>query len=187
MKKFIYLIGLCLFVLPFKVKALDVHIYLFYGNTCSICESEREFLNTLDNVKVHEYEVFDNENNYNMMVKIKEMYNIKKEGVPFTVVGDTSILGFNSSRENKIIKLVNKYQTVDYYDRVGVYLNLYEDEEIEEEIDNSLIIEDNNDYKDSSNSNINYIGIFIGVIIIIIILVFIIIFIKKRISDNHEK
>ena len=132
--KNIYFLLLILFtIFPVEVLASDVHVYLFYGNTCSVCESERMFLESLDNIKIHEFEVFDNNDNYNLMVGVKKLYNITREGVPFTVVGDVAILGFNDSRKNRINKLINKYQENDYYDRTGIFLGLYEDEIIEEE------------------------------------------------------
>ena len=130
MKKVLMLFILSVILIPIKVLAEDVHIYLFYGSTCSICEAEREFLKTKDNIKVHEFEVYNNNKNYETMNKIKELYGISKEGVPFTVIGDTALLGYNNSRENRINKLIDKYSTTDYYDRVGVYLGLYQDEEI---------------------------------------------------------
>lgn len=130
MKKVLVLIIMCLLLIPNKVLAEKVHVYLFYGSTCSICESEREFLKSKDNIKVHEFEVYNNDKNYENMNKVKELYGISKQGVPFTVIGDTAILGYNESRHSRMNKLIDKYSTTDYYDRVGIYLGLYQDEEI---------------------------------------------------------
>lgn len=167
MKKVYFLILFCLLFIPSGILAEEVHIYLFYGSTCSICESERSYLKKLNNVKVHEFEVYDNNDNYNNMKNIKELYGISKEGVPFTVVGDTAILGFNASRQNKVEKLVNKYSDNDYYDRVGVFLGLYEDEEIIEEETLSKEDEEPEQTKENNNSNWVYLSIS-GIILIIV-------------------
>ena len=139
MKKVLMLVILSVMLIPTKVLAEDVHVYLFYGSTCSICEAERKFLKTKDNIKVHEFEVYNNNKNYEIMNKIKELYGISKEGVPFTVIGDTALLGYNNSRENRMNKLIDKYITNDYYDRVGVYLGLYQDEEIKHQMNQLLV------------------------------------------------
>lgn len=154
--------------IPSGVLAEEVHIYLFYGSTCSICEAERSYLKKLNNVKVHEFEVYGNNDNYNNMKNIKELYGISKDGVPFTVVGDTAILGFNASRQNKVEKLVNKYSDNDYYDRVGVFLGLYEDEEIIEEETLSKEDEEPEQLKKEDN-NIYWIYLSISGIILIIV------------------
>lgn len=123
-----------LFFFPFNALAEEVHIYLFYGNTCPICETEREYLETLkkkySDIQIFEYETFDNDENDEKMQTIKKMYHISSRGVPLTIVGDTAILGFNDANQARIESAVRKYQDTDYYDRVGVYLGLFEDEEI---------------------------------------------------------
>lgn len=168
MKKILLLILFCFIIIPIKAKAEEVHIYLFYGSTCSICEAEREFLKNKNNVKIHEFEVYDSKENYNIMKQVKQLYSITKEGVPFTVVGDTAILGYNTSRQNRINKLIDKYSDIDYYDRVGVLLGLYEDEEIVKK--EETIKENELDKKqDKKNNNIFWIYFGISVLIILVI------------------
>lgn len=176
MKKVLVLVIMCLLLIPTKVLAEDVHVYLFYGSTCSICESEREYLKTKDNIKVHEFEVYGNSDNYNNMKKIKELYGIKKEGVPFTVIGDTAILGYNESRQSRMNKLIDKYSTTDYYDRVGVYLGLYQDEEIE--VDEPVIDEEIKE-EQQKNINNNYL-IYLSISSIVLLIIRCIIFMLKK-------
>lgn len=134
MKRGFIILLICIFLFPVSVLAEEVHIYLFYGNTCPICEREREFLESLkfkyDNIQIFEFETYENEENAVYMQSIKDMYQISGGGVPFTVVGDVAVYGFSDSLSNRVESLVKKYQSEDYYDRVGVFLGLFEDEEI---------------------------------------------------------
>ena len=163
--------GIVFIILSFlcfdNVYAEEVHIYLFYGNTCPICEVEREYLKDLKkeylDIVVHEFEVYDTLENEVYMSAIKDLYKIRQEGVPFTVVGDTALLGFSSSSQSKIRQLVERYQGQDYYDRVGVYLGLYEDEEIlSDDVVDSTGSESRSDVSLSSNDHS-----FIGIIVIV--------------------
>lgn len=125
-----------LFVPSQIVLAREVPIYLFYGDTCPICEREREYLNELKekyhNIVIYEFETYRNSTNYQNMLKVKEMFSVSKGGVPFTVIGDTGVLGFSDSYKEKIEYLVKQYTTEeDYRDRTGIYLGYQEDEKVE--------------------------------------------------------
>lgn len=117
------------------VLASKVPIYLFYGDTCPVCEREREYLNELkqeyDNIVIHEFEVYRNRTNYQNMLEVKEMFSITRDGVPFTVIGDTSILGFGDSSKDRFEYLVKQYTKDEYYrDRTGIYLGYIEEKEV---------------------------------------------------------
>ena len=185
MKKVLVLIIMCLLLIPNKVLAEKVHVYWFYGSTCSICEKEREFLKSKDNIKVHEFEVYNNDKNYENMNKVKELYGISKQGVSFTVIGDAAILGYNESRHSRMNKLIDKYSTTDYYDRVGVYLGLYQDEEIE--VDEPLIDEEVKE-EQQKNINNNYL-IYLSISSIVLLIIVCIIFIlrNKKWDDKNVK
>lgn len=111
-----------------------VRIYLFYGDTCPICENERAYLEELKkeykNIEIFEYEVYRIQENKTYLANLKEMYSISQDGVPFTIIGDTAILGFSETSKSRFEYLIKKYSTESYEDRVGEYLGL---EEIETE------------------------------------------------------
>ncbi len=136
MKKFLFvvLVIFCFFLFSLDVSAEEVHIYLFYGNTCPVCERERAYLELLKkeypDIQIFEFETYENPTNLAHSQAVKDMYSVRGQGVPFTVVGDTAILGFSDAIRSKIESSVKKYQKKDYYDRVGVYLGLFEDEEV---------------------------------------------------------
>ena len=138
MKKIIFLF---LFALFFSFQEVDasneVPIYLFYGDTCPICEEERIFLKELkeeyDFIQIYEIETYRSEENNLKLEKVKDLYRISSLGVPFTVIGDTAILGFQESTKSRFISLIEKYQTEDFQDRTGHFLETGEEWVIEEE------------------------------------------------------
>ena len=90
-------------------------LYLFYGSGCPHCENELLFLNEMKEkygkyIELRIYETFSNENNYNLMNKIKKHFNIEKDGVPFTVIGNQAFIGFNDNTkpvlENRIVECI---------------------------------------------------------------------------------
>lgn len=134
MKKwFLFVFLFIMWMFPDTVFAEEVHLYLFYGNTCPVCERERSYLQELvksnHDVRLFEFETYDNIGNEVNMQTVKEMYHIRGEGVPFLVVGDIAIYGFGEATPSKIESAVKKQSSQDYYDRVGVYLGMFEDEE----------------------------------------------------------
>jgi len=84
----------------------NVKLYLFYGDGCPHCASEKDFLKELqdkyNNLDVIMYEVWKNEDNATLMNKVKAELNKNNQYVPFTVIGETAFTGFNESFENAI-------------------------------------------------------------------------------------
>lgn len=126
MKRFIklFLFFLILF-LPFGVNAKDdkeITLHLFHGNGCPHCAEELEFLNSLQedypSLKVEKYEVWNNEENAEILQKVQDAFSITRTGVPTTVIGDTVIIGFGSSTGSKIKRAVDYYLENDYEDQV---------------------------------------------------------------------
>ena len=123
-----------------------VRIYLFYGDTCPVCEKERAYLEEVkkeySNIEIIEYEVYRIRENREHLENLKEMYSISQDGVPFTVIGDTAILGFGGASKARFEYLIKKYSKESYDDRVGNYLGLDEIETetiISSEISTSII------------------------------------------------
>lgn len=79
-----------------------VNIYLFYGEGCPHCAKEKLFLNSLkveyqNNIQIHQYEVYYSEENNNKLNKVAELLGVNVAGVPFLVIGDKAIIGFDSA------------------------------------------------------------------------------------------
>ncbi len=121
MKKLVLIILSLLILLPIKSYALVdgyedvvhdevgvetkedvVNIYLFYGDGCPHCAKEEKLLNQLEEkyggqIKVYSYETWNSTKNKNLMIKIKKEngINTRLEGVPFTVIGKKTYVGYS--------------------------------------------------------------------------------------------
>lgn len=124
MKKIIILtLALITFVLPSNIYAMnEVNVYFFYSNDCNFCSQENAFLEALKqrypNMRIYKYEV-SGDANYSLMKQAKELYNIKDSGVPFTIIGDTTYLGFSQSKKSGMQKEVYRYSKEKYDNKFG--------------------------------------------------------------------
>ncbi len=100
-----------------------VNIYLFHSNTCPHCTSEIKFLNSLeeeyDNIKIYKYEVSD-ENNYQLLLKVTDLFDTKVNTVPLTIIGSKMYKGFNSEYSStKFHASIEYFSKYGYQDIVG--------------------------------------------------------------------
>jgi thiol-disulfide isomerase/thioredoxin len=133
-KKLILILLLLLLILPIKINALSsdykdvlkdivkvssskdkINIYLFYGDGCPHCEKEMTFLDEIkvkygNKVNIYKYETWYNDNNLELMKKIKELMQEDVSGsVPLTVVGEKSYMGYSEYVGEKIENQIIKY------------------------------------------------------------------------------
>lgn len=98
-----------------ELKEDKVNIYLFYGNGCPHCEKEEKFLAQLeekykDKIQIFKYETWYNSENTNLMLKIKESFNLPiNKSVPFTIVGKETYVGYNDYVGTKIEGQLKSY------------------------------------------------------------------------------
>lgn len=98
-----------------------INIYLFWGDGCHACASLKEFFNNLDSsydkyFNLVKYEVWNNEENSNLMHEVGDKLNQTYYAVPFLVIGDEIIVGFSESKEDYILdKIIEEYNN-DRYD-----------------------------------------------------------------------
>ena len=106
MKK--WLVSFILLFLLFipNVEAKDVNLYLFYGDGCPHCAREEDYLNELKEdypfVNLIKYETWYNEENANLLSRVKNNLNINNSYVPFTVIGNLGLTGFNDNTKMQI-------------------------------------------------------------------------------------
>ena len=112
-KKVIFVV--CLFMItPFVINAQEeVDIYLFWGDGCPHCAHEKEFLNELEkedeNLNVHLYEVWNDEDNAELMEQVKTSFGIEAtSSVPFTVIGNQVFSGYSDSIGSQIESALDK-------------------------------------------------------------------------------
>ena len=119
--------------IPINVEAKEqennlVNIYLFHLKSCSHCNEEIKFLDKIEkkypNIKVYRFEVHEKNNNENRL-KVQELYNLKGNSVPLTIIGDTPYTGYSKEISNvTFIKTIKYYSKYSYEDRVGKLLGI---------------------------------------------------------------
>lgn len=123
MKKFIFGFLLIFLLIPAKVFALnEVNIYFFYGDSCNLCSQEETYLEALKeryfNIRVYSYNI-SSDTNLNLMNQAKDLYNVTKSGIPFTVIGDTPFLGFSQSIKCDMEDKIYEYSYNKYSNKFG--------------------------------------------------------------------
>lgn len=100
-----------------------VNIYLFWGNGCPHCEDFLDFLEENTDYKdlytLNTFEVWYNQDNYNLMNEFATALDEDVTGVPFIVIGNRSFKGFSSSLEEEILKAIKEGHSNSY----DVYFN----------------------------------------------------------------
>jgi len=89
-------------------------VYVFYGDGCPHCKTEKEFLPTLlethPDLEIKLIEVWNNKTNRDLFMQMSEKYGIKNLGVPLTFIGEEYVIGFGSvsTTGKKIESMINK-------------------------------------------------------------------------------
>lgn len=143
MKKILkFLIVFAVFLLlPVSAKADEkvINIHLFYGNGCPHCAAEEEFLTDYlkdrTDVKLYKYEIWYDSHNQGLLSKVqKEMGTTNKNGVPFTVIGKKTIVGYADGVTDEQIKdAINYYLNNDYRDYAGEITGKVKKTEVKED------------------------------------------------------
>ena len=140
MKKYFKVLLFLLLMLPCIIFAdtKKVNMYLFYGDGCPHCRALEayldDYLKDYDNVEVKKFEVWHNNDNLNKLRDIIDLMKSKESGIPYLVIGNTVIVGYDESyTPEKIKSAINYYSNYSYKDKVGAYLNGEEIPEEEEE------------------------------------------------------
>ena len=109
--KYLFFIVVAFLALPFMVFAEDeqtsaesakeeVNLYFFRGEGCPHCEEAEEWFKSIEEeygsmFKIVDYEVWNNEDNSELMSKVTEARNEEASGVPYIIVGNKSWNGFD--------------------------------------------------------------------------------------------
>ena len=130
-----------LLLLPVSAKADEkvINIHLFYGNGCPHCAAEEEFLSDYlkdrTDVKLYKYEIWYDSHNQELLSKVqKEMGTTNKNGVPFTVIGKKTIVGYADGVTDEQIKdAINYYLNNNYRDYAGEITGKVKKTEVKED------------------------------------------------------
>jgi len=100
--------GLLFFILPASAQNNGniTRLYFFYGNGCPHCAEEESFLanlkNDYPNLIIMDFEVWYSAENQKLLRQVGEKLNTKISGIPFVVIGDQYLSGFNSRTGEEI-------------------------------------------------------------------------------------
>lgn len=132
MKRIIKLILFLLLIIPTSTLALSkdyndyvgkyydiknddkVNIYLFYSKICPHCQKEEKYFETLkekyqDKINIYTYEVTENKTNNEIMKSLKKELKENSQGVPFTIIGSKTFLGYDESLNKRIENTIESY------------------------------------------------------------------------------
>ncbi len=121
------------FVIPLKIEAENkVNLYYFWGDGCFHCKQLREVLNELEEehpeLVIHEYEVWYNKDNQELLVDVGNLLNENISAIPFIVIGNNTFSGFSPSEtKNQLKKAIEYYRTSQCRDVVGERLGIVEE------------------------------------------------------------
>ena len=123
MKKIIFGFLIMFLLIPTKAFALnEVNIYFFYGDGCNYCSQEKAYLEALKdryfNIRIYSYNIASDINN-DLMKKAKALYNVDQGGIPFTIIGDSTFLGFSQSKKCDMEKKIYEYSYNKYDNKFG--------------------------------------------------------------------
>ena len=107
-KYFKLLLVIFIFLISFNVSAKEkVKLYFFHGAECPHCAEEKsDLLKDLKkdkDVEIIEYEVWHNEENAKLLDDVQKRFGTES-GVPYNVIGDTTIVGYSEANKNKILR-----------------------------------------------------------------------------------
>lgn len=140
MKRIAQILLIVIMFIPFIIYGSDkeLDIYLFYGDGCPHCAEEEEWFNAYlkknKNIKIHKYEVWYDKENQEKYSKVHEILNDTSNGIPYLIIGETVITGFDKDlTPERIRNAVEYYSNVNYKDKVGIYLGVVSEDENKKE------------------------------------------------------
>jgi len=91
-----------------------INLYLFYGLECPHCEQERRWLKQIgedykDYLNIYYFEVWHDEDNLNIMNSVKNYFELKRDSVPLTIIGNEYYFGFSDVNASKIENKIKEY------------------------------------------------------------------------------
>lgn len=93
-------------------KPSKVTVYLFYQDGCPHCAKEKEFLNELEkkyDININKFEISKDQTNYNYMEEVEKKFMLSLSGVPFTIVGTKTFVGYSDYVKDDIENAVKTY------------------------------------------------------------------------------
>jgi len=89
------------FFLCFANPRSGLDVYLFYGDGCPHCKKEEKYLKLYEekyaDLNMHRFEVYFSDENMKLFGRVAESMGADVSGIPFLVIGDEYIVGFDET------------------------------------------------------------------------------------------
>jgi cytochrome c biogenesis protein CcdA len=88
-------------------------VFYFYGRDCLACTETSPFIDEIGkkySVNLHKYEIWHNETNRELFFKFCDVYCISEKLVPIVFIGDKSLVGVESIKDNLEKEITNCIQ-----------------------------------------------------------------------------
>ncbi|MGE4442675.1 MAG: glutaredoxin family protein, partial [Desulfomicrobium sp.] len=89
------------FFLCFANPRSGLDVYLFYGDGCPHCKKEEKYLKMYEkkyaDLNMHRFEVYFSDENMKLFGRVAESMGADVSGIPFLVIGDEYIVGFDET------------------------------------------------------------------------------------------
>jgi len=123
--------------MPFFAEAKEVTVNLFKGEGCPHCAAEEKYLKELEKtygkeLNVDIYEVWYDEENNKLLEKVKDVFGESSQGVPFTVIGNEYVMGYNDDISADIKEMIDK--ELSYENSINIVQLVKDGEEVKEEM-----------------------------------------------------
>ncbi|MDY0023952.1 MAG: hypothetical protein RBR66_03385 [Candidatus Izemoplasmatales bacterium] len=131
MKKLKFMqIFLMLFAILFtfnSVKAVEpINIHFFFDPSCLHCAEEKEWLESFNednpDIQIIVYDL-SIQDNYELFVEVKTLFNDRDALSPYTVVGGIALRGFNEQTKSDIENIIERYRNEEFSDIVAKVIN----------------------------------------------------------------
>ena len=90
-----------------------VNIIFFHKTSCPHCKKEGKLLDSLEqkyeNINIYRFEVSGDSQNAKYLDEVKKLFDETSGGVPYTVIGTETFLGYNSYVGEKLEKTIQNY------------------------------------------------------------------------------
>ena len=101
-----------------------INIYLFWGDGCPVCENLLKYFDSIEDeygklYNLVKYEIWYNEENQKLLQDVSSQLNQDIHAIPYLVIGDTSMVGYNPSKDEYIKEtIIKQYMSEERVDLV---------------------------------------------------------------------
>ena len=122
-----------------------VSVIVFHGETCPHCQELFEWFDSIEEeygqyYDLDKYEVWNDEENSELMSKVADYLGEDAEGVPYVIIGTKTFNGFAQSMSQEIIDAIMTEYNKNVEERINVVANVLGNVPLKEKSDNTATI-----------------------------------------------